>query len=58
MIVQTGGFDAAIAAAPQADVSVFGLSDPPDLGFVRRMVDATASTCVFVRDSGEENVLA
>ncbi|MDX1661644.1 MAG: amino acid permease [Gemmatimonadota bacterium] len=58
VLVQTAGFDEALAAAPQADVSVFGLPDPPDLEFVRRMVDATASTCVFVRDSGGENVLA
>lgn len=58
VVVETGGFEAGLAAAPQADVSVFGLPDPPNLGFVRRMVEATASTCVFVRDSGEENVLA
>jgi len=58
VVVETGLFENALRSAPQGDVSVFGLPDPPDFGFIRRMVGATASTCLFVRDSGEENVLA
>lgn len=53
-----GSLDHALASHPQADVSISGLPDPPDLEFVHRMVEATRSTCLFVRDSGEENVLA
>ncbi|MDX1624179.1 MAG: amino acid permease [Gemmatimonadota bacterium] len=56
--VLRGPFDEALAEAPQADVSIFGLPDPPDLDFVERMVSRTDSSCLFVRDAGEENVLA
>lgn len=56
--VRAGSFENALRDAPQADVNVFGLPDPPDFAFVRRMVAETSSTCLFVRDSGDENVLA
>ena len=47
-----------LSRAPQADVSIFGLGHRPDFGFMRRMVDETGSTCLFVRDSGRESALA
>ena len=53
-----GSFAEHIKQAPHADLSIFGLPDELDFDFVRRMVDETESTCVFVRDSGDENALA
>ena len=57
-IVESGDFGRWVPEMPQADVSIFGLSGDPDLGFVETMVARTGSSCLFVRDSGEENVLA
>jgi hypothetical protein len=34
------------------------MGDQPDFDFARHVLDTTASSCLFVRDSGEENVLA
>lgn len=53
-----GSFAEHIAQAPHADLSIFGLPDELDFDFVRRMVEETESTCIFVRDSGDENALA
>ena len=56
--VGRGAFDDYLREAPQADLSVFGLLPDPDFDFCRRMVRATRSTCLFVRDSGQESALA
>ena len=56
--VGTGGFEPYIAQAPRADLNVFGLTGGADFGFLRRMVELSGSACLFVRDSGSENVLA
>lgn len=58
VVVATGAFRDFVNDAPLADLSVFGLVPNPDFRFVSEMVTATNSTCVFVRDSGSENVLA
>jgi len=57
-IVHAGAFDAVLPAAPQADLNIFGVQQRASLGFMQRMVDVTTSTCIFVRDSGEESALA
>lgn len=56
--VDTGVFGDYVARAPQADVSVFGLVERPDFDELARLVDRSRSTCLFVRDSGQESVLA
>ena len=58
VVVGRGGFDSFLREAPQADLSVFGMLPDPDFDFSRRMVEATRSTCLFVRDSGQESALA
>ncbi len=55
--VLVGAFEEQIAAAPVADVSVIGLPPDPDPESIRRMVELTHSTCIFVRDSGRESAL-
>ncbi len=58
VVVAIGDFVDYVKKSPLADLSVFGLVPSPDFAFMRRMVGATHSTCLFVRDSGSENVLA
>ncbi len=53
-----GSFAECIRQAPQADLNIFGLPDEIDFEFARQMVKETESTCIFVRDSGDENALA
>ncbi|MCC5915355.1 MAG: hypothetical protein JJU46_13335 [Balneolaceae bacterium] len=56
--VEIGTFEEALSTAPQADVDLFGIPDDPDLNILRSYVELTKSACVFVADSGRENILA
>ena len=56
--VEVGTFDEALRNAPQADLDLLGLPDDPDLEELRSYVETTQSACVFVADSGNENILA
>jgi hypothetical protein len=57
-VVGTTPFNEYVLDAPQADLNIFGLSPEPDFDKIRRLVDQTDSTCMFVRDSGLESALA
>lgn len=57
-IIHIGNFDDFIVDAPNADVNIFGLTSEPDFVFMEKMVDTTQTTCLFIRDSGMENILA
>ncbi len=57
-IVAVSKFNDYLPTAPRADLNMFGLQEQVDLAFIRRMVDSTRSTCIFVRDSGNESALA
>ena len=57
-MVEHGDFDSVLAQAPQADLNIFGLQERVNLEFMTRMVQATNSTCIFVRDAGFESALA
>ena len=56
--VQVGTFAEAIQHVPQADLDLLGLPENPDLDELRSYVEKTQSACVFVADSGNENILA
>jgi hypothetical protein len=58
VLVEHCGLDECVKRTPQADLNVFGLPDNLDFEFMRQMVEKTYSTCIFVRDSGDENALA
>lgn len=51
-------FTQALTQAPRADLNVFGLPLNSDLTFYRKMIDLVNTSCVFVRDSGDESALA
>ncbi len=57
VMVRTGNFRTHVSQAPKADLSIFGLGKP-DFEFMRQMTDTTHSSCLFVRDSGQESALA
>lgn len=44
--------------SPQADLNIFGLSNVVDKTFLQRLVSDTKSSCMFVKDSNHESVLA
>ncbi|MDX1620258.1 MAG: hypothetical protein R3320_04665, partial [Nitriliruptorales bacterium] len=58
IVVGTGDFDDFLVTAPASDISIFGLGEEPSLAGLRRIVDRTGSSCLFVRDSGIESALA
>lgn len=53
-----GPFDECLGRAPRSDIDVMGMSSPPDFERMRRSVEKTRSTCVFVADSGQESAMA
>ncbi|MCO5187218.1 MAG: amino acid permease [Anaerolineae bacterium] len=53
--VRVGAFRDQVSQVPRADLNVFGLPKPADLTFCGEMVGLVEGSCVFVRDSGEEN---
>ncbi|MEM7185800.1 MAG: Na-K-Cl cotransporter, partial [Bacteroidota bacterium] len=56
--VHQGSFQDALAAAPPADLSIFGIEENVHFDFVEQMVHRTNSSCLFVKDSGHESILA
>ena len=51
-------FNEAIKTAPAADLNIFGLAHEPDLHAILSLATAIDTSCVFVRDSGEESAMA
>ncbi|MBT3382152.1 MAG: amino acid permease [Prolixibacteraceae bacterium] len=56
--VYINNFNELIKKAPNADLNIFGLVPNPDFEFMEKMVDETQTTCLFIRDSGLENIFA
>jgi amino acid transporter len=58
IIIRSGSLEEQVPRVPTADLDIFGMAGQPDFAFARHVLGTTASSCLFVRDSGEENVLA
>ncbi len=56
--VSTAPFLEAVSQAPPADLHVFGIASEIDLDRLREVRDATSGSCLFLRDSGQESLLA
>jgi len=56
--VLVGKFEEAMSTAPGADINVFGLADKLPFKFMREAPELTKSSCLFIRDSGQESALA
>ena len=50
-------FRGSLLKAPSADINIFGLADVLDFDTMRETPDWTLSSCLFIRDSGQENAL-
>lgn len=56
--VHVGEFKTIVTNAPSADINIFGMEENLSIEFVREMTKKTNSSCLFVRDSGHESILA
>jgi len=56
--VHIGSFRDVIKRAPSADLNIFGMEGNLQYKFVRDMTSHTNSSCLFVKDSGHESILA
>ncbi|KAA3609283.1 MAG: Na-K-Cl cotransporter [Calditrichaeota bacterium] len=56
--VLIGPFKDVVKEAPPADINIFGMGHGAvSFDFIREISELTKSTCLFVRDSGEESAL-
>ncbi|MGB5431069.1 amino acid permease [Eudoraea sp.] len=56
--VKVGNFKDTVAKAPSADLNIFGMEENLRFEFVKEMTLSTNSSCLFVKDSGHESILA
>ena len=56
--VHVGDFKTIVKKAPSADINIFGMEENLSFEFVNEMTLKTNSSCLFVRDSGHESILA
>lgn len=57
-VVYIDNFMELIKNSPLADLNIFGLVPNPEFDFMDEMVKKTQTTCLFIRDSGLENIFA
>ncbi len=55
--VINGNFIEALTKAPRADISIFGIGDDLPFPFMREITELTSSSCLFVKDSGQESAI-
>ncbi|MEJ2049566.1 MAG: amino acid permease [Calditrichota bacterium] len=55
--VLTGTFEEALKSAPRGDINLFGLREKLSFEFMRNSTELTKSSCLFVKDSGQESAL-
>ncbi len=53
-----GRFHEQLEHAPVADINLFGIFPGKDMDEYRRMAERVSTTCLFVLDSGHENIFA
>ncbi len=56
--VHVGDFMEIVGRAPSADLNIFGMDENLRFDFVKTMTMKTESSCLFVKDSGHESILA
>ena len=56
--VHVGHFSTIVEQAPSADLNIFGMDENLPFKFVKEMSEKTQSSCLFVKDSGHESILA
>lgn len=56
--VYVGDFKSIVKDAPSADITIFGMEESLSYSFIKEMTEQTNSSCLFVKDSGHESILA
>jgi len=56
--VYVGNFKTKVQDAPSADINIFGMDEILSFDFINKMTNYTNSSCLFVKDSGHESILA
>jgi amino acid transporter len=57
-IVHVGKYTDYLRQAPPADLNIFGMLDKPNYDMFNLAVKETEASCMFVKDSGYENIMA
>ncbi len=55
--VLVGDFKKLTETAPKADINIFGLTEELSFDFIRSVSKSSKSSCLFVRDSGQESAI-
>ena len=58
VVVLTGGFIPSVSKAPNADLNIFGFARDINWEEMDHVVELTNTSCLFVKDSGEESAFA
>lgn len=56
--VHVGNFRTVVSKVPSADINIFGMEENLSSEFIKEMTLSTNSSCLFVKDSGHESILA
>lgn len=56
--IHIGKFTEIVTKAPTADLNIFGMEPNLKYQFIKEMTAKTNSSCLFVKDSGHESILA
>ncbi|WP_411895091.1 amino acid permease [Winogradskyella sp. A2] len=56
--IHIGKFSDIVTKAPSADLNIFGMEPNLKFEFIKEMTAKTNSSCLFVKDSGHESILA
>jgi hypothetical protein len=56
--VLVGDFQNNLISALSADINIFGLADELPFAFMRNAPELSKSSCLFIKDSGQESALA
>ena len=56
--IHIGKFSDVVTVAPSADLNIFGMEPNLKFEFIKEMTTKTSSSCLFVKDSGHESILA
>ena len=58
VVVLTGGFIPSVSRAPSSDLNIFGFAQEINWEDMDRVVELINTSCLFVKDSGEESAFA
>ncbi|MDY6856304.1 MAG: amino acid permease [Thermodesulfobacteriota bacterium] len=58
VLVFIGRFEEIIVKPPRADLNIVGISNDPDCENMHKIVKLMDTSCLFVKDSGEESIFA